>query len=878
MTRHIDPLRALPLRYRLLLALLPTHLRDEHGRELYDEIAAEAPPMSRFALDTIRASIASHADIVRQDLKVALRQLRRAPTFAIVAGITLAAGIGGNVAFFTLVDGVLLRQLRLAGADRVVDITEENIGRGMRNFGISPGNYRDYARDTTIFAAAAIYNARSGTVRIGEARERVSFTAVSGDFFRVLTDAPLLGRTLQPEDDVPDATPIVVAYSFWRRTLGGDPGIVGRELEVDGRPLRIVGVMPESFEFPNPAIAFWQPIGLREPDWARRGARYVQAAARLKPGVTVAAAASAVNTVRMSLVTAYPKTSAEWTVLLRDLRASRVDSVRTPLLLVWGAGALVLLIAIANVASLLLTRAVARERELALRVALGARVARVVRQLVTEAVVLTTLSAAAGVGIAWVVLDSVRPLASNFVPRMNEVAIDGRSAMYAALLAFATTLVLTAFALSSARRDRLWKALGTGRASVSRDRRRVQRAIVVAEVALAVFVMVAGGLVVRTLTRVLSQPMGFDARDAITFRVEPPWRAKLDGTPEEQHAALVADRRRADEAFTRLMTQLEALPGVRKAGAVNRLPLTGDWWTSSFAVPERSTDDNDRIPAYTRPVTPGYFDAMGTRVIRGRELRASDDAGAERVIVIDNELARRAWGDADPVGREVLLDGPPNQPKPRARVVGVVETIHMNRLDAGVRPTMYASFAQAFEGHYLNWGMDVVVRGGTRLPDADIRRVVREVFPDAVVFRIATMENLVERSTADRRFQLFVLSFFGALALLLATIGVGGTILLSVRERREELAVRLALGAGPNRLWWSVQREGLLLAGRGALLGVTAALLGARAFSSVVYNVEVRDPASLAAAAVLVMIAAFVATSIPAIGAMRVNPVVAMRE
>jgi len=854
-------------------------VREEHGRELRDDLDEHHQSTAAVALDVLRAAPGAHWDVLRQDVTLAFRQIRRAPTFALIVGLTLALGVGGNVAFFTLVDGVLLRQLPLAGADRIVDLTEENLGRGMRNFGMAPANFRDLTRDTTLFQAAAVHTGRSGTVRIGETRERVSYRVVGGEFFRVFTDAPLAGRTLQPEDDVPGASTIVLSFGFWRRALGGDPRVVGREIEVDGSPLRVVGVMPPSFAFPNTSTAFWRPIGLSTADRERRGARFVSAVARLRPGVTIARAASATAATGRALAVQHPKTNADWSVLVRELREARVSRVRTPLLFVWAAGVLVFLIAIANVASLFLTRAVAREREVAIRAALGARSGRVVRQLVTEGLVLATLSAAAGLGIASGILARVRPLATDFVPRMDEVAIGSAAVGYTAMLVLLTTAVLSVVATAPVRGRNVWIALGTARASASRHGRRLQRGIVVAEVALAVFVLVGSALVVRTLVGVLSQPMGFEPDGLLTFRVEPPWRFDANGPLDSVIPELTRERQRASDGYTAMVEQLRALPGVRAAGAVNRLPLTGDWWTTSVRLAERgSAEDSERVPTLVRPATPGYMEAMRTRVLRGRSLARTDVAGGELVVVIDAEFARRVWGEADPLGRELLFDGPPHGPAPRARVVGVVEAIHMNQLDAELRPTIYVPFSQAVEGHYLDWGMDVVVRGASPALEPEVRRVVRQVFPDAVVFRVASMNDVVSLSTADRRFQLLVLAFFGALALLLATVGVGGTLLLSVRERRRELAVHMALGARPNQLWWRVQREGLALAASGALLGVAGAVAGARLFSGLVYGISARDPLALAAGPALVLMAAFVAVAVPASRAVRVSPVAVLRD
>jgi putative ABC transport system permease protein len=871
-----EPLRTLPLRYRALLRLLPSHVRDEHARELRDALASERPSTTALAVDVLRASPRAHWDVLGQDLTVAVRQFRRAPAFTLVAVLTLAIGIGGNVAFFSVVDGVLLRQLAFTNAHRLVDITEEKLAEGMRNFGISPANYRDLAQDPS-FQASAVYGSRSATLRAGETRERISYVAVSADFFRVFLEPPLLGRVLRPEEDVAGATSIVVSFPFWQSALGGDDGVVGREVEVDGARLRVVGVMPEDFAFPNENTAFWQPLGLTAGDWQRRGARYLNAVALLRSGLPVDRAASAIEVAARRLASEHPRTNQGWSVRLRELRMARVGAVRAPLLFVWGAGTLVLLIAVANVASLFLTRAIAREREMALRTALGARAGRVVRQLVTEGFVVTIVGAVSGIVLAQLILGTVRPLAADFVPRIQEVHLGARAVAYTGGLVAVTTALLSVLAASPVRARRLVEALGSGRAMSSRPRRRRQRGMVVAEVAIAVFVLVGSALVVRTLVSLLSQPMGFDPRNVLTFRLEPPWRFVLDGPMDSVVATLTTERARATEAFETLTRELEALPGVQKVGAVNRLPLTGDWWTTGIRLPERANTESERIASLVRPVTRGYFQAMGTRVLRGRDIAPSDAASGEQVIVVDSEFANRIWAGADPLGREVLLDGRPDAPPPRARVVGVVETIHMNRLDAELRPTMYVPFAQALEGHYLNWGMDVVVRGGSLGLERDVRRVVRQIFPDAAVFRVSTMASIVAQSTSDRRFQLFVIGFFAVLALTLATVGIAGVLALTVSERRGALAVQMALGARPTRLWWQVQREGLTLVLLGCALGILGAVTGAQLFSSLVYGVSVRDPLALLCAPLAMLAAAFAAGAIPAARAVRVDPIRALR-
>jgi len=863
-----------------VLRLLPAHVREEHAAEL--ALACSHPdervsPGALF-LDVVRAAPAAHWDVVRQDLSLALRQLWRAPLFAGLAVATLGLGVGGNLAFFTLADAVLFRPLGLLGEDRLVSLTEENQSRGLRDFGTSPGNFRDFTADGRVFEAAAAYQVRSATLRSGDDRSRILGAVVSGGFFSVFRERPLAGRTLQPSDDVVGSSVVVVSHHFHESTLGGDPSAVGRTIEVDGRLLQVVGVMPSGFDFPAPEVDLWRPLAIPPDEWTQRGARYVSAVARLRATRTIADAQSHLAGIASSLGEIHPESNRDWSVKVQSLRDAQVADARQPLLLVWAAGSLVLLVAVANVAGLFLARGVAREREFALRSALGARTGRVARQVATEAAVLSVIGTLLGLALATVTVRMMQLRAAGALPRLDEVALGGRTVAVAALVAILTTALLSFVTAPAGRARSVWGALSTGRASTTHRRWRLHMGIVSSEVALATFVLIGASLVTRTMWRILHQPLGFEPTGVVTFRVEPPFHLDPSLPPDRVIAALVADRRRVNEGYRSLLASLRAQPGVSAAGAINRLPLSGAHWVTSVGVPGRpSTSTDGRHSTWVRPVTSGYLETMGTRIVRGRTLTPSDDAAGERVVVVDQAFARRVWGDADPVGEALVLDGPP-EVAGHARVVGVAETVRMNRLDAEPLGTMYLPLAQSMEGFFPNWGMDIVVRGPLASQDlATYPGLVRDALPDAVAFGARTVDSLVRASLADRRFHLLVLGVFALLALLLATVGIGAALTLMVRERSKELAVRLALGAGAGRLWWEVQSRGMAIAGAGLAIGTALALVAWPLFASLVHGLPTRDPVSYLVAPFLLSVAAFVAVALPAWLASKIRPAAALR-
>ena len=814
-------------------------------------------------------------DVLRQDLTHAARQLRRAPGFALIAVLTLGLGIGGNAALFSLVDGVLFRPLPFRDPDRLVGITEENVAKGMLDFGISPANLRDLTTaGSTLFQAAAGYQPRSGTVAIDGPPDRVSYASVSGPFFRVFIDQPRLGRALRPDDDVPGSEAVVVSHAFWVTRLGGTPDAVGRTFRLDGVTRRVVGVMPSTFAFPSPATALWTPLGLSAADLGARGARFLAGVGRLAADVSVETADQALEAEARNLARAYVTTNDGWSAKVAGLRQVTIGDARSTLLLVWGAAGLILLIAAANVASLLLGRGLARQREMALRGALGAERGRLIRQTLTEGLTLAVLGGGLGLGIAALVLALVRRLGASAIPRLGEVGLDGRIVGFTGGLVLVTALLFSlAPALAGSRPD-LRRAFDGGRGGPSSRRGRWQAGLVVVEVALAVVVLIGTGLIVRTMAAVLGQPLGFVPERVLTFRVEPPWRVTMDGPVDSVWARLETDRARIVRSYAELADRLRVLPGVTQAGAVNRLPLTGDWWITSADLADHPAPTPETRPAvYVRLVTPGYFEAMGTRIVEGRPIRDTDAARSERVVVIDRAFAERYWGDRSPIGSELVLDPVPGDPAPRARIVGVAEAIRMAGLETNVRPTMYLPLAQGTEGHFLNWGMDVVLRPAPSVELAGpIREIVREVLPDAAVFRVASMNDLIASSVADRRFQLLALGGFALVALVLTIVGVYGVLALTVRQRIIEYGVRLALGASPVQIGLLVERQGLALVGAGTGFGIVVALALSRLFRGLVYGISSTDVASFVAGPLLLGLVALVAGLVPAWQAARVDP------
>ena len=872
--------------FRALLYLLPKHVRSEHEEELRQFLALETPDdrigriryFFETLIDVLRASPGAHLDILRQDVSLAFRQLRRAPGYGFLAVLTLSVGIGGNAALFTVVDHTLLTAPPFLGADRLVSLGEEHFDRGLLRFGVSPANFRDFARASDdLIESATAWQRQSGTIQLGETSDRIAYAVVSGGFFQVFREAPELGRTIGIEDDVPGSTAVVVSHSFWVTRLGADESAIGRTIPINGTPHHVVGVMPEGFAYPSSSIVLWKPLGLPESEWSRRGARFLGATFRLRPEVEPALLAERVAAHANALEQQYPETNEGWSTSVITLQQAASLDVRTPLLIVWAAAGLILLIAVANVANLLLGRAVARQEEMALRRALGARSNRLIRQTLTEGGVLAVLGGTFGLGLAGLLLYQFRVSGADVLLRASDLSLDPRSIAFTISLTVLVTLMFSVVPAMIGRSGQSGATLKTRGSGRSIGRARLQTGLVIGEIALAVVVAVGTGLLARSAARLFDQPLGYIPEQVTTFRVEPPIRVDVNQPVPQIIEELAADRTRISASYSALLEQIRAIPDVIDAGAVSRLPLTGEWWITSVLFPQSPSPEESHA-AHIRVVAPGYLAAMGTRVLEGRDLGPGDVAGAEIAVVIDETFAQRHWGRPDVVGEIFQVDGPPDQPRPSARVVGVVESVRQSSLEAESRPTFYVTIAQATEGHGSNWGMDIVLRSAGVAPtESMLREITRDFLPDAAVFRLMTMEDLVSASVADRRFQLVLFGGFATVALVLTLVGVFGILALFVRERTPEFGVRLALGATPSHVRWLVQRNALTCVAWGSAIGLVTAALTAGVFESLVYGISAYDPIAFAGGPIVLCLAALAGALVPAWNATRTDPATVLR-
>ena len=808
-------------------------------------------------------------------LRQALRGLRRTPGFTAVAVGTLALGIGATTTIFTVVNGVLLRPMPYEEPDRVAIIWND-LGAGAQSLPAVSAldflDYRERSRAFEGFAAASgpgLAGLRGNLTGDGDP-ERVDLSPVTANFFPLLGVAPALGRNFTAEEEVPNGPRVaLLSHRLWQRRYGGDPGIVGRTIPIDGIAHEVVGVLPERFRLLLPAEAFmvtdadiWTPLQF---DYGRAPPRNYTGFTvfgRLAAGRTWEQASAEMDALAAQLRSEHPvHAGSNLRIRVVPLHADVVKQARPALLLLMGAVGLVLLIACANVANLLLTRATAREGEFALRAALGASRGTMLRQVLTEAGILAGAAGALGLTLtlwAMAVLRSLRP--AN-LPRLSEIAVDGTVLGFALAVSVGTVVVFAlAPALRSAGADPHAALQGGLRGGGGPGRQRVREFLILAEVALSVVLLVGAGLLLRSFVALQSVRPGFESSDVLTFQVAlPPSRYPSDTAQLD--------------LYRRLEERLRALPGVVTVGQINKLPLTGSGTLQPFAYDEATARNWESVTADERTVSPGFFEAVDGQLVAGRWFTEQDAAGAPPVIIVDQTLARLAWPGQDPVGQRLQVR-PTGDESPFVEVVGVVEHLRMNDLARSTLPQIYWPLGQSAPGT-VAFAVETSTDPAALAPA--VLGAVAELDKDLPVSRLVPMAGYVSANAAQRRLSFVLMTVLGAIALVLAAVGVFGVISYTVSQRTREFGIRLALGEDPARTRRSVVLGGLRVVVPSIGIGLAAALAGSRLMSGLLYQVRPADPLTFGAIGVLLGLVAALACYVPARRATRVDPALALR-
>ena len=809
------------------------------------------------------------------DLRYGVRSLRRAPGFAAVAILTLALGIGATTAIYSVVNGVILRPLPYPDADRIAMVWMDNKRQGMSEDIHSPANLADYRTQNTVFERIAAYspvgyNLTGGCPEATCEPLRVAAAAATSDFFPVLGTRPVLGRAFGPEEEVDGRDAVaVISHGLWARQFGSRPDAVGSTVELSGRKRTIIGVMPRGYAFPSADTDLWVPLVIPPDFAAARNSFALWAVGRLKPGVPFERAQSDMAAINKRIQETYPQ-QRDYGVSLVPLPQQVVGpSLRTALWVMLGAVGAVLLIACANVANLMLSRAAVREREVGVRLALGASRTRLVRQLLTESVLLAVVGGALGVALAWGGLRLLTGLAPADVPRLDQVRIDAPVLVVSLAVAVATGLLFGLVPALQASRPNLAESLrdAGGRGATGGQRgNQMRRALAAAQVALVVVLLTGAGLLIRSFLELQRVDLGFRPDNLLTMRVAlpgakypPPSRVRF---------------------YTGLLDQMRAAPGVQSVGAISSIFLSNTPNSTNFTIEGRPrTPDIDNTEVPLDAVTPDYFRTMGIALVRGRTFTADDGRDSTPPVVIINEaMAKRFWPNEDPIGKRFRYGGgdvdPANQP-PWLTIVGVVGNMRRTGLDTPVR---FETFLPLPQRPYSQMTFVVRTTGEPLAAAPAVRAAVRTADPTLPVFEIKSMDQLLSDRVAQRRFSMTLLGTFAGLALVLGLVGVYGVTSYLVAQRTREVGLRLALGAQPGTVVRMVVRQGMIVAAVGVGAGLVASLALTRLMAGLLYEVSPTDVATLGVVTATLAGATMLANYIPARRAARVDPLVALRN
>ncbi|MFP5263120.1 MAG: ABC transporter permease [Blastocatellia bacterium] len=804
------------------------------------------------------------------DLRYAIRMFIKKPGFNSVVVLTLALGIGANTAVFCVVNAVLIRPLPFKDPDRLVMVWETNLEKGVRQDMVSPANLADWRDQSQVFEDAAAFASTSFTLMGMDEAERISGSQVTVNLLPLLGVSPARGRAFVADDARPGRDQVViVSYELWRRRFGSDPGLLGKTIRLDDKPYEVVGVMPPGFDFPRwlePAGAknsakaeMWTPLSFDGEQLSMRGARYVSAVARLKRQVTPAQAQAALEPIARDLERKYEENRG-YTVTVVPLQEQVIGEVRAALLIFFGAISFVLLIACANVANLLLARATTRQKEVAIRAALGCGRRRLIRQFLTESVLLAFAGGIAGLMLA---LWGIRLVVAGFpdiIPRSGEVGINAQVFGFTLLLSALTGLLFGLIPAIQFSKTDLNNSLKEGGRSSGEGvgRGRTRNILVVSEVALALVLLAGAGLLVRSFMRLVSVEPGFNPRGLVAMRVALP-QSKY-GQPHQKAAF-----------FEQLSARVGSLPGVKAVAATTNLPLSGTSMSFRFMVEGRPASPAETLLAQYHAVSPNYFITMGIPLLLGRDFTEQDTNESQPVVIINETLARRFFPGEEAVGKGLKITyGKPDT----RRIIGVIKDVKHRALESESQEEIYVPYSQN------PWSfMTVVARTDSDAKDmaAALKSEVWAIDRDQPIDSIKTAEQMIGDSVSRPRFYARLLGLFAGLAMVLAAVGIYGVISYSVTQRTHEIGIRMALGARQGEVLRMVVRQGLMLTLLGVVIGLAASLALTRLMSNLLYGVSVTDPATFLIVSLLLMCIAAMASYIPARRAAKVDPLEALR-
>jgi len=809
-------------------------------------------------------------DTLLQDLRYAARQLVKQPLFTLVSVLTLALGIGATTAIFSAVNAVLLRSLPYADPERIMLVYERWRGS---DGNVSVGSFLEWSARNRSFEHLSAFNGVSFNLSGAGEPERLYGAKVTPSFFRTGEMTPLLGRYFLSDEDQPGRDRVaVLSYPFWRRYFGGNREVLGKQLQLNGEQHTVVGVAPPAYTLSDRDEVLWVPLTFTAEQRTNFDEHYLLVFGKLRPGVSREVAERETIGITKEIAHLAPLQMAERSARVADFREELVGNYRTQLLVLAGAVGFVLLIACGNIANLLLARANSRQKEIAVRAALGAHRRRIALQLLTEGLLLASLGTVIGVAVADVGIRFLVRMSPAGIPRLSEAGLSLEVLGFTLSLAVLSGLVFGLVPVLRVGKPDLQSTLRQGgkTSGMGSSRDRLRSVLVITEIAVALVLLVAAGLLIRSMLNLQQVRPGFDPTNVLSVRVALPPSAYTEAEPTRL-------------AFERILDQVGQVPGTKLAALVSVTPLAGST-SSNGLIPEgRTPGPESQIDSEFHLISPAYFETMGIPVKRGRGFGTQDRPEGHRVMIVNETLARLAWPGEDPIGKRIACcEGTPDGGPLWKEIVGVVGDVRSEGLGVDVGPEFYLPTTQApaRSWEWIQRSMNVVVRTAAEPADlaGGVRKAVWAVDPSLPVYDVQTLRQVMRESTAATRFNMLLLMMLGATGLVLAAVGVYGVIAYSVSQRTHELGVRLALGAEPGKVSAMVVRQGAVLAAAGLALGVAVSLMATRALSSLLFGVTPSDPLTYAAVAVLLAAVALLASFFPARRAAKVDPIIALRS